>query len=84
MTTDRSMRIALLLKALEDYDRELAEYKTGWKDRRAQLENQLHALKYEILSGQMSLVIEEGEKPNGAVVSEGQENRITEASQSDQ
>jgi hypothetical protein len=58
MTDSKERRIALLLRALEDCDRELAEAKTELKDRRTKLENQLAALRDEILSNQTSLPLE--------------------------
>lgn len=54
---NRSHRIALLLRALQDCDREMAEYKTEMKDRRTKLENQLAQLRDEILDGQAVLPI---------------------------
>ena len=53
----RSHRIALILRALEDCDRERAEFMTEMKDRRTKLENQLAQLRDEILDGQQSLPI---------------------------
>lgn len=53
----RAHRVALLLRALEDCDRELAEFKTEMKDRRTKLENQLATLRDEILDGQHVLPI---------------------------
>lgn len=56
MSAERERRIALLLQALEDCDREMAEFKTEMKDRRTKLENQLASLRNEILSGQATLL----------------------------
>jgi phage host-nuclease inhibitor protein Gam len=53
----RSHRIALILRALEDCDRERAEFMTEMKDRRTKLENQLAQLRDEILDGQQTLPI---------------------------
>jgi hypothetical protein len=53
----RSHRIALLLRALEDIERERAEYMTDYKDRRLKLEHQLATLRDEILDGQQALPI---------------------------
>jgi hypothetical protein len=61
MTTDRDMRLALLLRGIDQLEREKAEWLTEWKDRRTRLENAKAKLKDEILSGQMSLAVE-GEK----------------------
>jgi phage host-nuclease inhibitor protein Gam len=58
MTDSKERRIALLLRALEDCDREFAELKTEIKDRRTKLENQLAALRDEILSNQQALPLE--------------------------
>jgi len=55
----RSHRIALILRALEDCDRERAEFMTEMKDRRTKLENQLAQLRDEILDGQQTLPIAE-------------------------
>lgn len=51
----RAYRMALLLKALEDLDREMVSFKTDWKKRQATLEQQLSDLKYAIISGQKPL-----------------------------
>jgi hypothetical protein len=53
----RSHRIALILRALEDCDRERAEFMTEMKDRRTKLENQPAQLRDEILDGQQTLPI---------------------------
>ena len=53
--TDRLMQLSLLLKALDDLDAELAEYKADYKAKRETLLKQLGQLRYEVLSGQERL-----------------------------
>ena len=55
MSDDKAKRLAMLFRALEHMDREMAEFKTEWKERRTKLENELAALTDETLSGQMTL-----------------------------
>jgi hypothetical protein len=56
MSDNRARQFALIVKALNDLDREIAEAKTGWKDRRTVLENQMAKLAGEELSGQLTLI----------------------------
>lgn len=48
-------QVAMLLRALQAMDMEMAEFKTDWKDRRTRLENELAKLRDEILDGQQTL-----------------------------
>lgn len=58
MSDDRERRIALILQALEALERDRTEYMTEHKDQRTKLENQLAALRDEILSNQVPLPLE--------------------------
>jgi hypothetical protein len=53
--TDRLMQLSLLLKALDDLDADLAEYKADYKAKRETLLKELGKLRYEVLSGQERL-----------------------------
>jgi hypothetical protein len=55
MSEDRAKQLASLVRGLQDLDREMAEYKTEWKDRRVKLENALASVSNDVLSGQMTL-----------------------------
>lgn len=59
LSDQRAYRMALLLKALEDLDREMVQFKIDWKKRQSTLEQQLSDLKYAIISGQRPLFTEE-------------------------
>jgi hypothetical protein len=59
MSEDRAKQMASLVRGLQDLDREMAEFKTEWKDRRVKLENALASVSNDVLSGQMTLT----EKP---------------------
>jgi hypothetical protein len=61
MSTGRDHRLALIIKALDDMEREKQEYNAGWKERHTVLENQLAKLTGEVLSGQLTLVPDEPE-----------------------
>ena len=58
MSDDRARRIALLLQAIEAEERNFAEVRTEHKDCIEKLQNQLYALRQEILSNQIPLPIE--------------------------
>jgi hypothetical protein len=62
MSEDRAKQLASLVRGLQDLDREMAEFKTEWKDRRVKLENALASVSNDVLSGQMALT----EKPTEA------------------
>lgn len=56
--TDRLLQMSLLLKALDDCDQELAEYKADHKARIEKIRGDLSKLRYEVLSGQEKLPLE--------------------------
>lgn len=58
MSDDRLRAIALLLRAIDDSDRERSEFLTEWKERRESIEKQLDRLKDDVLSGQHALPLE--------------------------
>lgn len=58
MSDNRALRIAMLLNAIQAEERSFSEAKTEHKDTMTRLENQLHMLKEEILTGQQQLPIE--------------------------
>jgi hypothetical protein len=50
------MRLAMLLQAIDACDRGFAQERDDYKARRKVLENQLHSLKLDIITGQKSLL----------------------------
>lgn len=50
------MRLAMILQAIDACDREFSQEKDDYKARRKVLENQLHSLKLDIITGQKSLL----------------------------
>lgn len=56
MSDERAIQLAMLLKAIDDTERELAEARTAFKKRLEILHNELYQARWQILSGQMSLV----------------------------
>jgi hypothetical protein len=56
--TDRLFSMSLLLKAIEDCDQELTEFKAEHKARREKLMGELAKLRWEVLSGQDRLPLE--------------------------
>jgi len=56
--SNQAERIALILKAIEDEEREFSEERTAHKDRMERLHNAAYKLRGEILGGQMQLVPE--------------------------
>lgn len=56
--TDKLLHLSLLLKALDDCDQELTEFKAEHKSRREKLEGKLARLRWEVLSGQERLPLE--------------------------
>jgi hypothetical protein len=56
--TDRLLHLSLLLKALDDCEQELVEFKAENKSRREKLEGELARLRWEVLSGQERLPLE--------------------------
>lgn len=60
MKDERLMRMAMLLKAMDDTEREFTSRKTEFKDTMTKLSNELAMLKYEVLSGQEPLPIDFG------------------------
>lgn len=50
--TDRAKRLALILQAIDDCERDFAETKTEYRDKLQRLNNQAWALRCEILNGQ--------------------------------
>jgi FtsZ-binding cell division protein ZapB len=52
---DKLMHLSLLLKALDDLEQELTEFKTENKARREALQGELSKLRWEVLSGQERL-----------------------------
>jgi hypothetical protein len=56
--TDRLLQMSLLLKAIDDANQELTEYKAGHKLRIKTLQGDLFRLRWEILSGQERLPLE--------------------------
>ena len=55
---DKARRLAMLLQAIEAEERNFAEVRTEHKDCIEKLQNQLYALRQEILSNQTSLPLE--------------------------
>ena len=53
--TDRLLQLSLLLKAIDDLDQGLAEFRADYKSRREALEGELKKLRWEVLSGQERL-----------------------------
>jgi len=53
--TDRLLQLSLLLKAIDDLDQGLAEFRADYKSRREALEGELKKLQWEVLSGQERL-----------------------------
>lgn len=53
---DQAQRLAMLLEAIEELDREKIAWQTEWKTRKERLRSQAQKLKQEILSGQGSLL----------------------------
>lgn len=58
-TTDRAKRLAMILQAIDDTEREFAETRTEYKDRMTRLRNQAFMLRTEIITGQEALPLEE-------------------------
>lgn len=56
--SNQAKRIALILKAMDDANEALAEFKADHKARMETLQKELNALTYEILTGQQSLPME--------------------------
>ena len=56
----QAQRLALILQAIEDAEREMADYRAEHKSRLERLQKQAWQLRNEILGGQMPL---EGEPP---------------------
>ena len=56
MKDERLLRMAMLLKAMDDAEREFSAKKTEFKDTMTKLGNELSMLKYEVLSGQTTLL----------------------------
>jgi hypothetical protein len=53
--TDRLLQLSLLLKAIDDLDQALVEYKADHKAKREVLQGELSKLRWEVLSGQERL-----------------------------
>jgi len=51
-------KLAMILQAIEDTEREKKDYDKSWKSRMQNLETQAWATRTEILSGQMPLIPE--------------------------
>jgi len=58
MPDERAIQLAMLLKAIDDTERELAESRTAFKKRLEILHNELYQARWQILSGQMTLTVE--------------------------
>jgi hypothetical protein len=56
--TDRLLALSLILKAIDDCDQELTQFKAEHKARRENLQTQLNQLRWEVLSGQERLPLE--------------------------
>ena len=56
--TDRLMQMSLILKAIDDSNQELTEYKATHKARLETLHGELAKLRWEVLSGQERLPLE--------------------------
>ena len=56
--TDRLLALSLLLKAIDDCDQGLIEFKANHKARREALQGELNKLRWEVLSGQERLPLE--------------------------
>ncbi len=61
MGDGRLMRMAMLLKAIDDEESSFAAIRTEHKDTMTKLINELAMLKYEVLSGQEPLPLEHHE-----------------------
>lgn len=55
---DKAKQLAMVLQAIEDAEREMADYRTDYKARMERLLNSARILRNEILTGQESLPIE--------------------------
>lgn len=67
--------MALILRAFDEMDREMADFKADWRERRTKLESHLARIKYEILTGQSTLFA--GENGNGKTAGLGGEETAT-------
>jgi hypothetical protein len=56
--TDRLLELSLILKAIDDCDQELTQFKAEHKARRENLQTQLNQLRWEVLSGQERLPLD--------------------------
>lgn len=56
--SDRGQHLAMVLQAMEDAEKDLAQYKAEHKSRMETLLRQKQRLQFEILTGQMSLIEE--------------------------
>ena len=54
----QAQRLAMILQAIEDAEREMADYRADFKSRVERLQKQAWQLRNEILSGQMTLEAE--------------------------
>jgi hypothetical protein len=55
---NQAERLALILQAIEDTERERKDWTKDWQSRMERLHNQAWSLRNEILSGQLSFVAE--------------------------
>jgi hypothetical protein len=53
--TDRLLQLSLLLKAIDDLDQGLAQFRAEYKAQRETLQGELSKLRWEVLSGQERL-----------------------------
>lgn len=58
MSEERAKRLAMILQAIDDSERQFAEVRTDFKNRLQTLQNQSWALRQSILSGQAELPLE--------------------------
>ena len=58
MADDRAQRLAMLLQAIEDCDREFKDEKREYLERRNRLVSDAYRLRREIIDGQMTLLEE--------------------------